>query len=50
MPWITPAIRRKIRKKNKTHAKAKKKKLLRIKVTQDLHLIYNKMGETWGWF
>ena len=24
IPWITPAIRRKIRKKNKTHAKAKK--------------------------
>ena len=24
IPWITPAIRRKIRRKNKTHAKAKK--------------------------
>ena len=24
MPWITPAIRRKIRRKNATHAKAKK--------------------------
>ena len=24
VPWITPAIRRKIRKKNATHAKAKK--------------------------
>ena len=24
IPWITPEIRRKIRRKNKTHAKAKK--------------------------
>ena len=24
VPWITPAIRRKIRRKNATHAKAKK--------------------------
>ena len=24
VPWITPGIRRKIRRKNKTHAKAKK--------------------------
>ena len=24
IPWITPGIRRKIRRKNKTHAKAKK--------------------------
>ena len=26
LPWITPEIRRKIRKRNKTYAKAKKKK------------------------
>ena len=26
IPWITPEIRRKIRRKNKTHAKAKKAK------------------------
>ena len=26
VPWITPEIRRKIRRKNKTHAKTKKKK------------------------
>ena len=27
VPWLTPEIRRKIRKKNETHAKAKRTKL-----------------------
>ena len=32
VPWITPAIRRKIRRKNATHAKAKKSGSAKIRV------------------
>ena len=31
VPWITPEIRRKIRKKNETHAKAKRKGSAKIR-------------------
>ena len=37
VPWITPAIRRKIRRKNATHAKAKKSQVVQ-KSEQNLKL------------
>ena len=38
VPWITSAIRRKIRRKNATHAKAKKSGLVVQKSEQNLKL------------
>ena len=50
IPWITPEIRRKIRRKNKTHAKAKKtgsSKLQRIKFySQNTNLLPPKPKST----
>ena len=40
IPWITPEIRRKIRRKNKTHAKAKKRQ-----AAANLDQILNFYGE-----
>ena len=48
IPWITPAIRRKIRRKNATHAKAKKSgsakirakfETLRREIKADIYLV-----------